>query len=157
GPAAAALHDLPALCVGEATAAAARRAGFAEAHALGGDVAALLDAAATRGFSRLLHLAGEDRTAVGMPAGIAITVRTVYRARLLPLADPGPLEAVLLYSPRSAAHFAVEWARLGRVPDLLLAALSPAVLTAAGPWARTVTAASPDEPSLLAALADAGL
>ncbi len=157
GPAAAPLHHLPALCVGEATAAAARRAGFAHATALGGDVAALLAAAAADGFLQLLHLAGEDRTPVEVPVGIAITVRTIYRARLLPLADPGPVAAVLLYSPRSAAHFAAEWTRLGRAPDLLLAALSPAVLAAAGPWPRTAVAATPDEPSLLAALADAGL
>jgi uroporphyrinogen-III synthase len=158
GPAAAALHALPTLCAGEATAAAARHAGFARAQSIGGDVAALLNRATDLGFFALLHLAGEDRTAVAVPAGLSITVSTVYRARLLSLADPGPLDAVLLYSQRSASHFAAEWARLGRVQDLLLAALSPAVLAAAGPgWQRTSVAATPDEPSLLAALADAGL
>jgi uroporphyrinogen-III synthase len=155
---AAALMRLPALCVGAATEAAARAAGFSMAEQAGADLAGALATAAARGTGRMLHLAGEDRTMAAVPDGLELMVVTVYRAVLLPLVDPGEIEAVLLYSARSARHFASEWDRLGRQRSLLVAGLSRAVVTAAGPgWAETTVAATPDEPALLAALAATGL
>lgn len=150
------LKRLPALCVGEACAEAARAAGFAHAEVAGADAAAVLQRA--RDFGRVLHLAGVERTPVTVPPEVALTVCEVYRARLLPLDDVPALDGALLYSQRSARHFAAEWARLGRRQGLLLLAISPAVAAAAGPgWPRLRVAAAPDEASMLAALADEGL
>ncbi len=149
-------RQLPTLCVGEACAAAARASGFERAEAVGGDVAAVLARAAADGMARLLHLAGEDRTAVFVPEGLSVVVREVYRARLLPLAEPGAVDVVMLYSVRSAAHFAMEWE--GRERALDVVAMSAAVAVAAGAdWRRVIVAAAPNEASMLAALADAGL
>ncbi len=161
GPAAAPLKPVPALCVGAATTAAATAAGF-NAENGGENLAAVLAEAGRRNIATLLHLAGENRTRAQPPKGVALSVVTVYRARLLPLLDPGPIDAVLLFSARSARHFTDQWARLGhrlehgRTPALV--ALSPAVARAAGPgWPRLAVAARPDHASLLAALAGLGL
>jgi uroporphyrinogen-III synthase len=103
---------------------------------------------------RMLHLAGEHRSKAEVPTALIIETRSVYTARLHPLEDPGPVDAVLLFSPRSARHFASEWDRLGRGrAGLALVAISPAAATAAGPgWATTAIADTPDEAALLLAL-----
>jgi uroporphyrinogen-III synthase len=148
------LFALPALCVGEATAAAARAAGWRDAQAGPGTVQALLDAAATGPHRRLLHLAGEDRTAVTVPAGLHIETITSYRARLSALPTLPHAAAVLLHSPRTAAQFAAEWDRLGgRRGDVALLAISPSTLAAAGPgWQAGHSAPAPTEDALLAML-----
>ena len=154
GPAAAAFHALPVYAVGAATAAAARTAGFADVRGGEAGVQALVETMAGDGVTSALHLAGEDRTPVTLPAGLALTVVTVYRAALQPLAALPPVDWVLLYSARTAAHFAAEAGRLGAARgELAVAAISPAVLAAAGPgWGRAVAAATPDEDALLAAI-----
>jgi uroporphyrinogen-III synthase len=161
GPRAADFHDLPAFVVGEATARAAREAGFVDVRAGGGTVSAVFRAVIAAEFAEILHLAGEDRAAAVVPAGLSVLVCPVYRARLLPLAAVPAVDWVLLYSPRSAAHFADEVDRLGQPRDgLAIAAISAATLAAAGPgWRATAVAATPDEDALLAALglAAAGL
>jgi len=150
----AALHQLPVFAVGDATARAAREAGFADVRDGGGTAQALIDGAAAAGVASLLHLAGEDLTPVLVPAGLRIITCTVYRARLLPLAALPRLDWVLLYSPRSAAHFAAEADRLGGVRGALgVAAISSATLAAAGTgWRATAVAAAPNEDALLAAI-----
>lgn len=155
GPAAAALHALPLFAVGATTARAAAAAGFTDVRDGGGTAQALLDSVAAQGFPAILHLAGEDRTPVVVPAGLKVETRTVYRARLLPLAILPEIDWVLLYSPRSAAHFAGECDRLGHPRHTLaIAAISAATLAAAGPgWRATLTAEQPDEDALLAAIA----
>ena len=159
GPGAAALMGLPALCVGEVTAAAARAAGWTRAEMAGRDLAGLMALAAARAPLRLLHLCGEDRAAAVVPDGISLERRVVYKAGLRRLDDPGAVAAVLLFSPRSARHFAGEWDRLGRARnDVALVVISAAATDAAGAgWRRVVVAARPDEASLLAALAGLGL
>lgn len=159
GPQAEGLKSLPALCVGEKTAAAARAAGWTRAEMAGADLVALMAEAGRRAPIRLLHLCGEDRTSAEVAAGVTIERRIVYAAQLKPLEDPGRLDAVLLFSPRSAAHLAREWDRLGRRrEEVALAAISPAAAAAAGlGWRRLTVAAAPDEASLLAALALLGL
>ncbi len=155
GPAAAAFHALPAFVVGTATADAARAAGFRDVRPPAGTVQALLDGLAAAGIADVLHLAGADRTPVTIPTGLRVTTAIVYRARLLPLPGCPDADAVLLYSARTAAHFAAECDRLGcDRASIALAAISPTVLAAAGPgWRRAVSAASPDETALLAAIA----
>ena len=87
-------------------------------------------------------------------------VREVYAATLLDLPahvaallDGGRVDAVLLYSPRTAAHFAaqVDAAGIDR-GGIALAALSPAVAGAAGSgWRAVAAAVTPDDTALFAA------
>ncbi len=150
-----ALQARPCFAVGAATAAAARAAGFADVREGGGNAQALINGIAAAGFAELLHLAGEDRTDAALPAGLTITTRIVYAARLQPLARPEPFDVAWLFSARTAAHFAAECDRLGLArADVAIAAISPAAANAAGPgWRRIDIAASPDEAALLAMLA----
>jgi len=154
GAQAAVLMALPALCVGAATAAAARAAGWRDVHAGSGNLQALLDAAAAGPHRRLLHLAGEDRTAVVVPPALTIAVVVVYRAALRALPVLPDIEAALLHSARTAAHFAAEWDRHGgHRGDVALYAISPAALAAAGAgWQSGHAAARPDDDALLAML-----
>jgi uroporphyrinogen-III synthase len=151
---ASAFHTLPTFAVGAATARAAHDAGFTDVRDGGGTAQALLDRAAAAGFGDILHLAGADRVAVTLPAGLRVTTCIVYRARLLPL-DAAPVaDWVLLYSPRAAAHFAAEVDRTGQTrAGIAIAAISAAALAAAGPgWRAARAAAHPDEDALLAAI-----
>lgn len=158
GPAAAALHDVPLFCVGDATAAAARGAGWRDVAVGPGTLQGLIDQLAHAGPRHLLHLAGEDRTPVIIPAALTITTCTLYRARLLPLPMLVPVDGILLHSPRTARHVAAEWDRLGGRRDRVrLFAISPLALAAAGPgWRGGDAAPSPDDAALLAMLAKAG-
>ena len=154
GPAAAALRHLPVFAIGGATARAAQEAGFIDVRAAGGTAQALLDAVAAAGITSIVHLAGEDRTPVVVPAGLTLATHIVYRARLVPLATLPTVDWVLLYSPRSAAHFAAEAERLGVARSQAnVAAISAATLAFAGDgWRTTVVASEPTEDALLAAI-----
>lgn len=158
GPQLAPLAQLPAWCVGEATAAAARAAGLADVRVGPGAMQPLLDGLAGGAHTRLLHLAGADRTAVTVPAGLQLAVTPVYRAVLLPLPALPDVAGVLLYSARTARHFAAEWDRLGgQRGDTSLFAISAAALAAAGPgWAAGHVPAEPTEAALLAMAGKAG-
>ena len=156
GDAAQAWRGLPCFCVGTSSAKAARAAGFADVRAGPGSVQPLVTEIAGAGITRLLHLAGEDRTAFTVPAGLRIMTRIVYRARLLPLVVAGAVDVALLYSARTARHFAGECDRLGLARGSIgLVAMSAVVAEAAGPgWAHVATAQTPDEDALLAAIAE---
>lgn len=116
------LAALPAYCVGGATAAAARAAGFLQIRSAdgdAGDLAALI--AGANSVRRLLYLAPRQR-AFDLPAalrGIAVTIVEIYEAEFVePGADAlaealAKADAVFLYSPRSAAHFAETALRAG--------------------------------------------
>lgn len=147
-------HALPAYAVGAATARTAREAGFVDVRDGGGTAQALLDRVAVAGFGDILHLAGADRVAVSVPTGLCVTTIAVYRARLLPLVAPPVADWVLLYSPRTARHFAAEVVRLGQDrTGIAIAAISPAALAAAGPgWRDARAAMRPDEDALLAVI-----
>jgi uroporphyrinogen-III synthase len=148
------LKSLPAFTVGRATAAAARAAGYTDVRDGGGTVKALVDGVAAAGIAKILHLAGADRTPVMVPPDLRITTAIVYRARLLPLGDAAGFDWVLLYSARTAAHFAAECDRLGQPrAGIAIAAISANVLAAAGPgWRCAIAAAAPQEDALLAAI-----
>jgi len=145
------LRGLKAYAVGEATAAAAREAGF--------DVAATGDSGVERLLGsleagmKLLHLCGEDRTQV--VARQAITALPVYRAEAL---EPPSCFAgiggstVAVHSPRAGR-------RLGELADdaglergrIRIAAISPAAAEAAGPgWQCCEAAQAPSDEALLA-------
>jgi uroporphyrinogen-III synthase len=155
-------HHLPALAVGEATAAALRQAGFTDIHLGGGDLRACVSLAQAMGFTSLLHLAGANRTSATLPDTMRIMVRIVYRAKLIAqlpqrLADTlrrGEVDVALLYSVRSAQQFATLFDLAGLDRRLLkLVALSPAVLSAAGTgWHDSVAAAAPRDAAVFAAI-----
>ena len=124
------------------------------------DVAALLATVAATGHARVLHLAGTHRTPAAVPATLQVVVRAVYEAQLAPLnaAAKAALRAAavdwaLLFSTRSAAHFADLFDTLGADrATLSIATISARALAAAGGgWRRAVAAATPDEAGILAA------
>jgi uroporphyrinogen-III synthase len=147
-------HALPLFAVGAATAAAATGAGFRDVRNAGGTAQALLDHVAAAGIGDVLHLAGEDRTSMTIPDGLRVTTRIVYRARRVPLAAWHQVDWVLLYSARTAAHFAAEVDRLGLARSTIaVASISVAAAGAAGPgWRASAIALRPDEDALLAAI-----
>ena len=121
-------RDLPAYAVGEATAAAARDAGFANAISAGGDaegLAALLADRIDPAKGPLLHIAGADQAgdlpgvlrARGYELQQAVLYRAVAAPELPALAraaiESGGVSGVALFSPRSAAIFADRAAAAG--------------------------------------------
>ncbi|MBC7159029.1 MAG: uroporphyrinogen-III synthase [Porphyrobacter sp.] len=156
GPALAAYRGKPALCVGEATADAARAAGLDVAAIGSGGLQALLDTQ-PRLPPSLLRIAGEEHLPLASPPGVAILTRIAYRSVAAPL--PPALAArlsggavVLLHSAAAAQHLAAECDRLA-IPRaaLALAALGPRIAAAAGSgWRALRWAQAPCEGALLA-------
>ena len=157
GPALETMRGKPVFAVGETTADAARRAGFA-VHGVGrGGLQGLLDTLGEESI-RFLRLAGADRVPLKPPPGISIATRTVYASE--PLEMPKELAnllrgraLVLLHSAASARHFASECRRLriSRQP-VRIAALGPRIAAAAGEGWREVRSARNPRDSLLLAL-----
>lgn len=162
-------RDLPVLAVGDATAQAARQAGFTAVESAAGDVAALAALARRRsdpGAGALLYARGADVAGdlVGQLSGYSVDQAIVYRAS--PAAQlpanaraalaQGASDFVALFSPRSAAAFVSLVREAGLAQNcrkLALLALSPAVAQAADlPWAGRHIAAHPSQQGLLAAL-----
>lgn len=169
-------RELPVFAVGDASAAAARLAGFRTVMSAGGDVADLAALVAARLAPQqgaLVHVAGSDVAGdlagtLGK-AGFTLRRAVVYEARearaLAPEAAAalaqGEAALALFFSPRTAACFARLAAAAGVAPRcraLTAVALSPAVAAAlaALPWRRVAVAEAPTQNSLLAAL-DAAL
>ncbi|HEY0014520.1 MAG TPA: uroporphyrinogen-III synthase [Allosphingosinicella sp.] len=150
GPRLAAYLHLPCRTVGEATAAAAEAAGFADVRTGPGDGAAALAAMS----GRVLHLCGREHLPLTHD-GVNVQRRIVYSADAvawLPAAAHHALGAgaiALLHSPRAAATFASflpEDARAG----VTAAAISAAAAAALGPgWRRVAVAARPRDEALL--------
>lgn len=160
GAAAKRYRALPAFAVGARTAAAAREAGFVAVSEAGGHLHALYDAVVATGHRRLLHLAGAHRTEAPVPDELEIVVRAVYEARLAPFdADAaaklrqGAIDWALLFSTRSAGHFASLFDALtAERGTLAVAAISAVALAATGTgWRRAVAAEVPTEAGILAA------
>jgi uroporphyrinogen-III synthase len=157
GDALARYRHLPVYAVGEATAAAARAAGFADIRTGTGDAADLLDLMAAQGVRRPLHLAGREHRDAGH-AALTISRRLVYAAdpvEALPAAGRDALAAgavALLHSARAAAVFQGFMKEHGAIR---IAAISPAVAEAAGSgWRAVAVASSPDDAALLKAAAE---
>ena len=153
GDAMAPFFGLPCYAVGEATAAAARQAGFRDVRAGPSDGAALVAMMAEDGVEAAFHPCGRDRTPLD-PDDISMLPVPVYAAEAaerLPAAAGRALAGgalVLLHSPRAAATFArlaAEWR--GRVR---LAAISAAAAAAAGEgWGEVAVAGAPTDEALL--------
>lgn len=152
GPGLDALRALPVLAVGEATAEAARSAGFAVGKVGSGFLQDLLDGLPA-GKRRLLRLCGEERVAVTAPPGVEIVELPVYASiaqavtdELRALAAQGAV--VMLHSAAAARHLAA----LDLPRELLaLACISARTAAAAGAgWRDVRCAESPDDAALLA-------
>jgi len=164
--------ELPAFCVGDASAAAARIAGFRTVFSADGDIsdlAALVGGRLAPHHGALLHAAGADTA--GDPAGEldrqGFTLRRVilYRA-IAAEVFPSGIETALrqseiamavFFSPRAAATFVrlAREASIGEHCETMTAlALSPNVAAALTgvPWRATIAAAAPTLASLAAAL-----
>ena len=166
-------RDIPLFAVGDATATAARDAGFTHVDSAGGDVIALAGRVRKRldpSAGPLLHVAGSvvarDLSRLLQDAGFACRRAVLYEARPAKSLSPatvrairaGELGGVLFFSPRTAEVFV----RLARKAQLMRAcrrlavfALSPAVAAKAAPisWRDCRVAATPNQDALLALLA----
>lgn len=160
----------PCYVVGDATAAAARAAGFKVAGAADGDVAALaaLAAESLPRSTRLLHVSGAHAAGdlIGLLAAQGFDARrfTAYTARaarrLPPAAQAfmaGPAGAALLFSPRTAAVLVRLVAQSGLAADAqkhraLALSATVAKEAAAIPWRAIETAGRPAQDALLSLL-----
>ena len=142
------LRQLPTYCVSEATAFAAREAGFAVVGIGAGNAEALIERV-PRGL-RLLHLAGRDHRAIP-----GVTAIVVYASAEI---DPPPSLKTLnggvamVHSPRAGARLAELVEQRG---DIGIAAISAAAAAACGPGWREVQAIDAPEDGALLALAAA--
>jgi uroporphyrinogen-III synthase len=160
---------LPAWCVGEMTAAAARRAGLAAHSADGavGDLAALAAAGYRPGAGAFLHLRGTHAAgdlvgrlaALGVPARAAAIYEQVPRAltgEARVLLAGGGIDVLTFFSPRTARLMA-EAARgagwdLSRTAAVALSPAADAAFAGPEPALRRI-AAAPTRAGMLAALA----
>ena len=140
----AAFRALATYCVGEATAVAARDAGFAVAGTGAADAAALVKRV-PQGL-RLLHLAGRDYRAM---AGVSAII--VYASVII---DPPPsLDALkggvaMVHSPRAGARLAE---LIEQRSDISIAAISEAAAAACGSgWREVAIISAPGDGALLA-------
>ncbi len=167
------LATLPVLAVGEASAAAARVAGFADVASAEGDVEALAELALRRlepGGGPLLHVAGSvvagDLKTVLEGHGFSVDRVTLYEAvaaERLPIAAAdalraGAIDGALFYSPRTARSFAALVQMEGVAQTLVTVTaycLSQAVAEAlAGlPFKAVAIAPEPNQAALLGLLA----
>lgn len=145
GTALATLKDLPVHAVGQATAEAAREAGF-DVRTIGNSNAADLLAALPRNV-KLLHVAGEDHSHVG---NRPIERRIAYRSAAI--AEPGlpPVDGLVaaIHSPRASKRLAELVTDRARTA---IAAIGRAAAEACGQgWERIEIAEEPNDNSLLA-------
>jgi len=144
--------------LGEATAAAAREAGFAEIKVGASDGAALLDLMAFEGVKRAFHPCGRDRTDLGASPieHVDVSVYAAEAVRRLPPEAAAALGAgarVLLHSPRAAGLFAELYEGEREFVDLI--AISSATAAAAGTgWRSVAIAAEPRDEAVLALAAE---
>jgi len=140
------LRGLPVHAVGEATAEAARNAGFAVASTGDADVGRLLQSIDPA--LSLLHLCGEHRKALADRQ--KITAIPVYRSKVIENVDLSLKRGAvaLIHSPRAGRRFA------DLVADrrsISIAAISPAAADAVGEgWAWVESANPPTDDALLA-------
>lgn len=156
-------------CVGDATEAAAREAGFTQTRSAGGDSTALVEKLAASlepEKGALLHVRGAhtagDVSGALMRRGFHMQETIAYRADAAPVLpataktalEQKQLSAVLFHSPRAAAAFTalVEDAELNAsLKGLIAAAISLATADnlIAADWGAVRIAETPDEAALL--------
>ncbi|MCP5379184.1 MAG: uroporphyrinogen-III synthase [Novosphingobium sp.] len=160
GPQLARFCGKPAHVVGEATAMAAREAGFTVSSIGHGGLQGVIDGLAGQRLT-LLRVAGADHVALHPPAAIRLVTRIAYESVAVPLSsDMAEVlrrgAVVLLHSTAAARHFGAECDRLGLARSRVkIAALGPRIAEAAGSgWREVRSAPSPDDRALLALAAE---
>lgn len=145
GPAMKIYRGLPLFAVGEATAAAARAAGFSRIETGGRDAAEL--GALLSG--RVLHLAGAEHRPI--PTTARLTVRVVYASVPLAVTSLPDTDVVLVHSPRAGTRLA----ELAKDRALLsIIAISRKAAKACGEgWGTLHIATAPRETAMLDCLA----
>lgn len=148
-------RDAPVFAVGDATAQAARDAGFTEVRSAAGDLGDLARLLAGAAPDPLLALAAEtpagDLVQSLRQAGGAQTVEMLTVYRTVPTAAPVPpaVDAVLIHSPRAAR----EAARIRWPADAVVACISPAAAAPLQTVGRACAVSPrPNETDLLATL-----
>ena len=154
-------RDRIVLTVGDATAEAARAAGFTDVRSAYGEFGALSTLAKAEldpVKGKLIHIAGDhvagDLGGALRAAGFVVERRLAYAsvaATALPEAFNQPLDIVLFHSARAAETFLALGAP--NAPGLIAGCLSGVVAGAAGKtsWKRIITSPRPREDDLLAA------
>ncbi len=160
-------RDLPALCVGKATAEAARKAGFRDCFPADGDARALAELARRSGIREFFHPRGRD-AAGDLKGWLAKTGQRVTEAVLYQAeetgAAPAPVTAALargavglvtVWSRRASAifarHLASTGARLDNTALLAISAAAAEPLEASG-FHRILLAETPNAAAMLAAI-----
>lgn len=151
-----ALRDRPVFAVGDATAEAARAAGFADARSAAGDIHALARLINASPIKGLILAPGAREPAGDLPALLPdhdVQRLPVYAAEETDAAAPADFDTVLLHSPRAARALVT-----ALTPDaaaqrlaVCISAAAAAPLAALG-FAEIRTADAPEETSMLTAL-----
>jgi uroporphyrinogen-III synthase len=155
-------RGLPVFAVGDASATAARAAGFSELRSAGGDVGALSSLiAVARPKGAVLHPGAAEQAGEFAPEGVEVRAVALYETVAAPVtpADLGPIDelaGVLIHSPKAARRVA-EILATSDVRRLQAWCISPA---AAAPLrslalAGVTTAPLPNEEALLSLLPEA--
>lgn len=172
-----ALAALPVYAVGDATAKAARAAGFRQVDSASGDVAALTALVLARLSPQegpLLHVAGSqlagDLAGRLTAAGFIVNRAAIYAARKATALSAatqeglrlGLFDGVTFFSPRTAAAFVTLCCDCGVVAhlrDVAAICLSQAVAQAVSgvTWRIVLVAPRPDQDALLGCLGDGAL
>ncbi|MCO8029575.1 uroporphyrinogen-III synthase [Brevundimonas diminuta] len=149
-------RDHPVFAVGDATAEAARAAGFADVRSASGDIHALARLIAAEAPPGPLLAPGAREPAGDLPAllpGRPVQRLPVYAAFETHAPAPGAFDAVMLHSPRAARALATDLPRAASSGRLAVC-ISDAAAAPLRPFDFTQirVAAAPDEPSMLSAL-----
>lgn len=159
-----ALFRLPIFAVGETTAAAARRAGFARVHTAGGDAQSLAQVFGASDARRALYLSAEEpsspleRQFPGRIRRIAV-YRMVARETLPPSVveslAAAPAIVAPVFSRRTATAFAAAVAR-SRLPlsgrTVAVGISRQSIAIQSPPWRRSVIADEPSQAAVAAAV-----
>jgi len=149
-------RDHPVFAVGDATAEAARAAGFADVRSAAGDIHALARLIAAEAPPGPLLAPGAREPAGDLPALLPdrpVQRLPVYAAFETHAPAPATFDAVLLHSPRAARALAADLPRAASSGRIAIC-ISEAAATPLHPFdfAEIRIAAAPDEPAMLSAL-----
>lgn len=137
-------NHLPVFAVGEATAEAARAAGFLDVRVGTGDA----DDLGPQLSGRVLHVTGTAHRSI--PTVAAVTVVPVYETLPLPPSAPLNADVVLIHSPRAGARLAE---LMPQCATTQIVAISAAAAQACGSgWAAMHVAEAPREHAMLECL-----
>lgn len=149
-------RDHPVFAVGDATAEAARAAGFADVRSASGDIHALARLIAAEAPPGPLLAPGAREPAGDLPALLPdrpVQRLPVYAAFETHAPAPATFDAVMLHSPRAARALAADLPRAASSGRIAIC-ISEAAATPLHPFdfAEIRIAAAPDEPAMLSAL-----